>query len=296
MARKSTSSDAWLLRFEKRQELQKILLDISKPAARDVRVQKLQELNKVLSSLEKLTKVVTAPDEVQFRSKTLSGSKKTTARGIRTQKLPRSIKALSSVEKSAVEPKEAANIQSVSVGAESTEVKQPVEDISSTRSIGAYASIPIIRSVAHSVVVDGQGRNDLVLAEEVQCSDINPANIGHSYLWSFTDVPIGSNANIVDAASPTCLFHPDVTGSYELNCTVDSAAYSVEILAVPLPNTRARIPAFSETLEYTGGGNAKGWHEALTQFMRAADNEGANGPSGPSGPKGPSGLSGASGP
>ena len=67
MARKSTSSDAWLLRFEKRQELQKILLDISKPAARDVRVQKLQELNKVLSSLEKLTKVVTAPRSEERR-------------------------------------------------------------------------------------------------------------------------------------------------------------------------------------------------------------------------------------
>ena len=155
---------------------------------------------------------------------------------------------------------------------------------------------PIIRSVVNGITVDGQGRNDLVIGQAVACSDANPDNVGHNHQWAFVDIPIGSSASIVGTSNPTCTFTPDVTGSYEIGCMVDGVSTDIEILAVPLPFTGARIPAFSETLGYNGGGNTKGWHEAMTQFMRAVDVLIQLGPSGPPGPSGPSGADGPSGP
>jgi len=133
-------------------------------------------------------------------------------------------------------------------------------------------STPIIRSTSQTIVVDGAGRNDLQIGSLVTCTDINPANTGHSYLWSFVDIPIGSSIGITDATASTCSFTPDVVGSYFIMCQVDGAVFSREILSVPLPRSGARIPAFNEGgPDYTGEGNLKGWHTALTEFMRALD-------------------------
>ena len=134
-------------------------------------------------------------------------------------------------------------------------------------------SAPIIRSISQTVVVDGFGRDDLAIGAAVTCTDINPENIGQSYVWSFVDQPIGSTAGITDATVQTCSFVPDVTGSYFIKCTVGGAAYSQEIFAVLLPNTSSRIPAFTETIDYTGESNLKGWHTALTAFMRDMDEQ-----------------------
>ena len=132
-------------------------------------------------------------------------------------------------------------------------------------------SAPVIRSTSQSIQVDGVGRNDLVIGSQVTCTDINLANTGHDYLWSFVDIPIGSVAGITNATTQTCNFTPDVTGSYFIMCQVDGLEFAREILAVPLPKSGVRIPAFSEEVDYTGESNMKGWHTTLTAFMRRAD-------------------------
>ena len=117
----------------------------------------------------------------------------------------------------------------------------------------------------------GQGRNDLVLSESVTLSDTEAANGSASYLWEFEDIPIGSAAALISYATPTPNFTPDVVGSYRVKCTVDGSLFAVEVLAVPLPVTGARIPSYREQLEYDAGSNAQGWHESQDQFMRAVD-------------------------
>jgi hypothetical protein len=131
---------------------------------------------------------------------------------------------------------------------------------------------PIIRSSGStSGVVTGQGRNNLVIGETVTLTDTNPANIGASYLWEFLDIPIDSTATLATPTSASSSFGPDVTGSFRVKATVNGAAFSVAVLAVPLPKTGARIPSFEEKTEYNAAGNTKGWHEALTAFMRTMD-------------------------
>ncbi|CAB4130749.1 hypothetical protein UFOVP276_125 [uncultured Caudovirales phage] len=147
-------------------------------------------------------------------------------------------------------------------------------------------SIPTIRTTTHTVVVDNAGRNDLIIGTVVTCTDINAANTGHVYNWGFVDKPIGSVAAITGVSSASCSFTPDVTGTYFIRCTVDGTSFSEQVLGVPLAHTGARIPAFGEQTEYNGYGNTKGWHEALTTFMRVADQDllGSIGPQGIQGP------------
>jgi hypothetical protein len=137
---------------------------------------------------------------------------------------------------------------------------------------------PIIRSTqtgGGGVGTAGQGRNDLDTGIAVDLEDTEAANSGLTYSWAFLDKPIGSSASLTNPTTATPSFTPDVTGSYVIRCRVSSggalSGEAVEILAVPLTTTAARIPSLGEQLEYDGGGNTKGWHEALTVFMRAVD-------------------------
>lgn len=132
---------------------------------------------------------------------------------------------------------------------------------------------PIIQSTGSSsgAGTAGQGRNSLVIGETVTLSDTEASNVGASYVWAFEDIPIGSSTALTGAATSTPTFNPDVSGSYRILCTVGGTASSVEVLAVPLPFTGARIPSFEEGIEYDGSGNAKGWHAALDAFMRSVD-------------------------
>lgn len=134
---------------------------------------------------------------------------------------------------------------------------------------------PIIQStqVGPGAGTAGQGRSDLLTGVVVSLSDTNGANAGATYAWDFLDKPVGSAATLTSPGSSTPTFTPDVAGSYWVRATVSGSAAgtSNEILAVPLANTGARIPAFGEQTEYDGGGNTKGWHEALDDFMRQAD-------------------------
>lgn len=117
----------------------------------------------------------------------------------------------------------------------------------------------------------GQGSNNLVIGETVTFTDEELANSGASYYWDFLDIPIGSSAMLSNHTTAAPSFQPDITGSYRIRCTVDGADYAIDVHAVPLPNTGARIPSFKETTEYDGASNLKGWHEAMTVFMRAVD-------------------------
>ena len=135
-------------------------------------------------------------------------------------------------------------------------------------------AIPIVQSVGSSsgAGTAGQGRNNLVLLETVTLSDTEVANAALPHFTEFMDVPIGSALTVLtNEATATPSFIPDVTGSYRIRMIVNGYQTSTEVLAVPLTNTGARIPSFQELVEYDGGGNAKGWHEALTVFMRAVD-------------------------
>jgi hypothetical protein len=132
---------------------------------------------------------------------------------------------------------------------------------------------PIIQSTGSvsGAGTAGQGRKDLDIGETVTLSDTEPLNSGASYVWLMEDRPIGSATVLNNPNTATPTFVPDVTGSYRVRATVNGTSFSVEVFAVPLPNTGARIPSFEEELQYDGGGNTKGWHEALTEFMRDTD-------------------------
>jgi hypothetical protein len=131
---------------------------------------------------------------------------------------------------------------------------------------------PIIRSVGSSSgTVTGIGRKNLVIGETVTLSDTVPANVGAPHLWAIVDRPISSSAALTTPSAATATFSPDVTGSYYLKCTVNGTDIAYVIIAVPLARTGSRIPAFSEKMEYNGASNTKGWHEAMTDFMRQVD-------------------------
>ena len=132
---------------------------------------------------------------------------------------------------------------------------------------------PIIQSngTSSGLGTAGQGRNDLVISETVGLSDTEALNSGASYVWAFEDIPIGSSSVLINATTATPSFVPDVTGSYRIRCTVNGTDFDVEVLAVPLPISGGRIPSFEEELEYDEGGNAKGWHYSMTNWMRAMD-------------------------
>lgn len=135
------------------------------------------------------------------------------------------------------------------------------------------ATIAIILSTGSSSGpgTPGRGRQNLVIGETVTLSDTEVTNVAVSYLWEFVDIPIGSAAVLVDATTATPTFEPDVEGTYWVKVTVNSLFESSEELAVELPITNGRIPAFREKTEYDADGNTKGWHEAQTAFMRNVD-------------------------
>lgn len=131
---------------------------------------------------------------------------------------------------------------------------------------------PIIKSSGStSGDVTGQGRNNLVLGETVTLTDTESGNSGASYLWVLEDKPVSSTATLTNPTTPTAIFSPDFTGSYRIGCTVNSSSYSVVVIAVPLPNTGARIPSYDEKLQYNAGGNTHGWQPDMTYFMRQTD-------------------------
>ena len=134
---------------------------------------------------------------------------------------------------------------------------------------------PIIQSVGtmSGAGTAGQGRNDLVISETVNLSDTEAANSGATYLWTFEDIPIGSSTPLVDPATDTPYFVPDIAGSYRIKCEVNGLDSSIEVLAVPLTNTGSRIPSFEEETSYDASGNIKGWHEAIDDFMREVDTQ-----------------------
>jgi len=118
----------------------------------------------------------------------------------------------------------------------------------------------------------GQGASDLVIGETVTITDTEVANAGSTRLTVFEDVPIDSAlTQLTNDTSDSPSFIPDVTGSYRVKMTVDGVWIASEVYAVPLTNTGARIPSFKEQLQYDGGSNTLGWHEAMTKFMRAVD-------------------------
>jgi len=136
---------------------------------------------------------------------------------------------------------------------------------------------PIIQSTGSvsGAGTAGQGRNDLVPGETVTLSDTEAGNAGASYFWVFDDTPIGTAPTLLNPTTATPSFvvdaDPALAGSYRVRYTVDGAFVSVEVIAVPLETLGSRIPSFEEETQYDKNGNLKGWHEALTAFMRSTD-------------------------
>ena len=119
----------------------------------------------------------------------------------------------------------------------------------------------------------GEGRKDLTLVGGVvNLSDTEGANSGASYVHSLLEKPEGSSTTIINPTTSTPSFTPDVTGSYKIQTVVDGTYTTIIILAVSLPVTISRIPAFGELAgEYNEAGQTKGWHPDLTDFMRNVD-------------------------
>lgn len=115
----------------------------------------------------------------------------------------------------------------------------------------------------------------MVPGEKVDLSDAELGNVGATYFWEFEDVPIGTAPVLTNHTTATPHFFtnadPGLAGSYRIKVTANGIESSIEILAVPLTSTGSRVPSFQETLAYDGAGNAKGWHEAQTRFMRQVD-------------------------
>ena len=132
---------------------------------------------------------------------------------------------------------------------------------------------PIILSTGSSsgAGTAGQGREDLEVGETVTLQDTEAANTGASYVWEFLNIPEGSSTTLVNPTTATPTFSPDISGSYWIKTTVNGIESSSEILSIPLTNTLGRIPAFEEETVYDAAGNLKGWHPALTFFMRQVD-------------------------
>jgi hypothetical protein len=134
------------------------------------------------------------------------------------------------------------------------------------------ATTPIIRSSGSiNGVVTGFGRRDLNLTEVVTLTDAQAANSGASYQWAMDAKPVGSSASIINPTLATASFTCDVAGSYRILCTVNGTLVKDETLAVELPTSGLRIPAFKEgevTNRYTGEGNVQGWHVAYDELYR----------------------------
>jgi hypothetical protein len=130
---------------------------------------------------------------------------------------------------------------------------------------------PIIQSNGSVSGVGSPGicRQDLKLDEIVTLSDLEPTNVGAQYSWTLIDKPIGATSSLIGSSTSSPTITPDVEGSYFINCLVDGFSEANIILAVVLPKTLVRIPAFSEKEQYNEF--AVGWHEALDRAMRTYD-------------------------
>ncbi len=135
------------------------------------------------------------------------------------------------------------------------------------------ATTPIIRSTGSvSGAVDNTGRDDLFIGETVALTDLAGGNSGASYVWSLVTKPVSSAATLTGALTDAASFVPDVTGTYRVRCTVNSSFVRDVFIAVALPRTLSRVPAFQEEEDsYDAPGNTQGWHPSQTAFMRAVD-------------------------
>lgn len=125
--------------------------------------------------------------------------------------------------------------------------------------------------------IAGRDREGLPGGQTITLSDTEPANVGATYLWQLLDTPIGTSILLNNPTSATtCNFilaGASLEGSYKIRCEVNGTDVATVIISVPLPNLGSRIPTFGEQLDYLGPSltNVKGWHQAITLFMRAVD-------------------------
>lgn len=134
---------------------------------------------------------------------------------------------------------------------------------------------PIIQTVGASSGpgTPGEGREDLIPGERIDLSDVN--NFGGPYFWQIEDAPIGTTPVMLDPFTATPHFFidadPALCGSYRIKVTHGSSETAKIVIATPLQRIEARIPSFLERREYNLDANEKGWHEAMTKFMRKTD-------------------------
>jgi hypothetical protein len=129
---------------------------------------------------------------------------------------------------------------------------------------------PSIESSQCAAIVTDLSRNDLQVGQIVSCTDVNPDTARSPHHWYLMDTPVGSSAYVSSPTNTTCSFTPDVSGSYLLRCEVDKAGFDELILSVPILGS-VRIPAYKETDQYREKDGVKGWHAAMTKFMRTVD-------------------------
>lgn len=123
----------------------------------------------------------------------------------------------------------------------------------------------------------GAPRRDIVIGVPVVIRNASDANVT-SHRWKFIQKPNASTATIADPIAPTCVFTPDVVGTWivelEINEGVPPNQKWRTIVAVEDPVTGWRFPSYKEEGEAngwlspnTGVPNKQGWADDLLHVL-----------------------------
>ncbi|HMV65507.1 MAG TPA: hypothetical protein PKA64_01560 [Myxococcota bacterium] len=123
----------------------------------------------------------------------------------------------------------------------------------------------------------GTPRRDIVIGVPVVIRNASDSNVT-SHRWRFVAKPNNSAAFIADPVAPTCVFTPDVVGTWIVELQVNEGVPPNQIfrtiVAVEDPITGWRFPSFAEESESngwvspnTGSPNKQGWADDLLHVL-----------------------------
>lgn len=130
--------------------------------------------------------------------------------------------------------------------------------------------------MANSQVVLRQGdanttpgsRDDLVVGTPVTVLNSNNTGVT-SWLWSLTEVPLGSTATIASPTSSITTFTPDVLGTYLVKLIINGGIAQNQVgAAIKTTKLHFRLPAATETKEFN---STYGWALAINSALKTID-------------------------
>ncbi len=111
----------------------------------------------------------------------------------------------------------------------------------------------------------GESRQDLVLGNEVELSNISSSGIDN-YRWSLIGKPYTSSVSLSSTSEETTTFTPDVEGSYLVQLIINNKIKQTVVCAVLTERYNIRIPAAGEGKEIAGGS-----FKAITEAIRVLE-------------------------